>query len=196
MSLLQIWVEPDHARVAVDTVGLSSITGQQRDMCKLFPLPHAGVVLAFRGVDIGFFQVFGQCVLVGADNFDGLVDAMPQHIADASTRVPPGIDPAALACELHIVGYSERAGRMAGATFQVELDGSRCDPRHMTGPCRLGPGFNDSPHLGSDAAMLATARRQLAWIREHEPERATGGQLLVAEVTRGGISTRVAGEIG
>lgn len=46
------------------------------------------------------------------------------------------------------------------------------------------------------AGMHELARRQVEWMREHSSAEATGGRLLIAEITRDSILVRDAGRIG
>lgn len=191
MSIVQLWIEQDRARVAVDTIGYPGTGGPAREVCKLFPLPHAGVVVAYRGTDVGAFQVLAQVILGSAGgSYDQIAKAMPTHVRNAASQVPPRAPGAAFRSEIHLAGYSDAAERMAGHSWKVDLKERQCVPMPLSGPARIGPGFEDVPTLGSDQAMLETALRQMQWMRDNTPDKVTGGRLLVAEVTRGGVAVR------
>jgi hypothetical protein len=195
MSLVQIWLEKDRARVAVDTVGHFMGAGAgSGDASKIVALSHAGIVLAYRGCDIAFFQVFAQIFLTpGNDGYDAITKLLPIRVQHASTQFRPDAPDALSTCELFVVGYSAEQQRMAGTLFNVNVRTGSVTEFAMNGSCRLAPGFNETPALDSDAAMIEMGRRQVAWMRVNAPEQATGGRLMVAEVERGSISIRDAG---
>lgn len=197
MSLVQIWIEKDKARVAVDTVVYRcSAPGAElvkSESSKLLALPHAGVVLAYRGVDAAFFQVLQQVFLSGDSGYDAIAHSMPERVRDATTHVPPEVPREATSCEVHLVGYSACRAAFAATSYAVDLSAGKCESRPLSGPCRLVPGFASAPELGTNEAMLSVARQQLAWMEINTPREATGGRLLVAELTREGISLKTAG---
>ena len=162
----------------------------------MFPLPHAGVVVAYRGTDVGAFQVLVQIILGNAGgSYDQIAKAMPAHVRNAASQLPPRAPGAAFRSEIHLAGYSDAAERMAGHSWKVDLKARQCFPMPLSGPARIGPGFEDVPALGSDQAMLETAQRQMQWMRDNTPDKVTGGRLLVAELTRGSVSVRDVGSL-
>ncbi|GAB3356201.1 hypothetical protein [Lysobacter tyrosinilyticus] len=201
MSLIQIWLERDKARVAVDT--LARPGGARQSMghvSKLIPLTHAGVVLAYRGSDLAFFQVFAQFFLTpGNDDFDSIESAMPTRFMHAygqflinASSVPTHAD---VSCELFLVGHSRLQQKMACTQFNLNLRTGKAVPMPMKGNCRLAPGFENVPELTTDEAMQEVAARQIAWMRENAPKVATGGRLLIAELTRDSVVIRDVGDI-
>jgi hypothetical protein len=199
MSLVQVWLEDERARVAVDTCVYRTAPGVGEEVgvgSKLIALPHAGLVLAFRGADLAFFQVFAQLYLTaGNDSFDETVGVLPVRVQHAASQFPRGLSPMASSCELHVVGYSRKEQRFASVLFEVDLRAGKAEATPLTGPCRVAPGFNSVPALSTDEGMMELARAQLAWMRDNEPKRATGGRLLVADVTHASVSIRDVGEI-
>lgn len=199
MSLIQIWIEPNRARVAADTaahhIGPQSSPIQ---VSKILLLAHAQTVLAFRGNSLAAFQVFAQAFLTpGSGDFDEILQSMRRRVADAATHWPDG-DPNAgpSLFELHVIGYSALAQKFAASSFTIDLaESGNLSERPVNGQCRVAPGVTPIPPLDNDAAMLEVAAGQIEWIKTNAPCEAAGGRLIVAELTAGEVRIRDAGEI-
>lgn len=198
MSLIQCWIEDDRARVAVDTrANPGGAFSDSDEMSKLIPLPHAGVVVAFRGSMLGFFNLLAQLLLTqGNGGFDEISSALSRRVSDAHSRWPEGLPPEAGKFEFWMVGYSAQVARMACMVSAVSLAHGTSDAVEIKSNAPHAPGFKLIPNLGDDAGMHELARRQVEWMREHSSAEATGGRLLIAEITRDSILVRDAGRIG
>lgn len=196
MSLLQIWIERNRARIAVDSIGNGGgVREGKAEVSKLLPLAHAGVVLAYRGTDLAFLRVFAQLFLgSGSDHYDEIVEAIPNRCTPEQTNWPLDSDIPST-CEIAVAGFSEALGQMAATVFTVDLAAGTTHTHKVTPPGVSAPGFSDIPNLSTDAGMHVLASRQVAWMVENKPDGVTGGRLLVAEVRRGSITIRDAGKI-
>jgi hypothetical protein len=192
MSLVQVWLENDRARVAVDTLYTMPGVGMAEGS-KLLPLPHAGTVFAYRGAFGAFALVFAYLYVAQTDSFDSIIAGVPNCVLQAKANLHP--DAAAWEFELHVVGYSDELQRFSSMLFLVDLKAGTAEAKPLNGPCRVGPAINPVPELNNDAAMFEVARAQVAWMRDNEPELATGGRLLIAELTRAAITVKQAGQI-
>lgn len=196
MSLVQVWVEGDVARVAVDTMSVNSVTGVRSENSKLLSLPHANVVLASRGSDVAFSSIFVQIFLqAGCEDFDSIERAMEERHAFIAQYWPEDHPDDFGQCEIYLVGYSEAQGRMACTSFKIDFKKRGVPSTRMPRSCWAAPGFKTIPALDCDEGMLELAATQVKFMIEEEPLRATGGRLLVAEIRRGAIETRDLGAI-
>lgn len=102
MSICNVWLERDHALLAVDTAGQSIDTAGQlfegawSEWSKLSLLSHANIAFGFRGVQPLFFNILAQVHMApGGDSFDALELDMRDRLAWAVDRVravaPPNI---------------------------------------------------------------------------------------------------------
>lgn len=204
MSLLNIHVAPERAFVGVDTLAHRG-DGRPQHMSKLFALTHVGGVLAVRG-SVGFSLVLLPYLLYTPGDFDAIVAAAAKSgpvWEEASKRArAEGVElaggPAGCA-EFVLAGYSPREGRVVGKGFAkdslvrpfVPFEVGAPRPGFMT-----APGIADCAIVPSDAAsMLELARLQVKAHRAAAPAIHVGGRLILAEVTRAGISIRDVGEI-
>lgn len=195
MSLIQIEVNDDLARCAVDT----RITRVQvpdlptPEASKLCAIPHAGCVTAGRG-GIAAFWTLNSFILrtPSLHDFDSIVEGMPGMVDWLAPNMQmDGFEPV---IEVFVIGWSNASRRMDVEGFEIDLRNNRCarmpKRRSVIAPswppaCRYR--FNG---LATDDAMREVARLQLQWMAENSPEDMTGGRLLVAEVTRDRIEIR------
>ncbi len=198
MSLLQIYVNETSASIAVDTNAhgmLANQSGGLREVSKLMPIPHAGVVLAYRGSDVAFFNLFAQFML-GQDwsDFDSGKDVLPLKCSHAMTQFPEALPHELGRAQIVIAGYSKRLRRMAASMFRIDIaaGATELDRDVTNGACAP---YGSEVFEGSDAGMLAFAATQVAWMKANEPGQATGGRLLCAELKPGSITIRDVGPI-
>ena len=187
MSLLNVHVTDDRALIAVDTDGVSP-TGEHFEICKMYPLIHANVVLAGQGALLWHLEVFNHiCRAAGQVDYDVIVDDMPELLRrmTAGAREHGALD---LAFSLAIVGLSPREGRIAGRWYEGRLTGDKVEV-HSLGS-RVGPWpFDDpAPIPDSDENHRTLATRQTAFHRSLGF--AGGGRLLLAELTRDALFIR------
>lgn len=188
MSLLNAWITPQEAIVAVDTDGIGP-DGQRMPSSKLMYVPHANAVLAVRGQYAALKLVFLQAL--NLETFDDLADALPD-LAQASEMAMPGsvlVEGVAAGNEFVAVGWSDRLQRMVGRQCvrrgdmpeytAVEID------RHISPWGEWASGITPVPQAVGDIA-----RAQVAWMERTFPNAACGGNLLVASLGRDSLMIR------
>jgi len=192
MSLLNVHVTEDLALVAVDTDGVNP-AGKHFEICKLYPLAHANTLLAGQGERRFLLEAFSWiCMADGDVDYDVIVDSMPgmlRRMAEGARahRAPD------LRYTIAVVGFSPKAERVCGrwyegvvtGEFEVHSLGSRVSPWP----------FPDRAAIPADeASHVELARRQTAWHKTQGV--AGGGRLLLAELTRDGMSSRSITDLG
>ncbi|MBS0216381.1 MAG: hypothetical protein JSR50_11590 [Proteobacteria bacterium] len=200
MSLIQTWIEQDHALVAVDTIGhgIGAWDGDVRTMTKLFPFPTANMLIACRGSEIAFLSLIGAFFGDGGvRDIDQAIDTFPDRVARAGSQFDGyPVTEEMTKGELWMVGWSDRVNRMLGACREFNLAGGRIlNPEAGLLPqAMLAPGVSPVLPLTNDHVMLDTACRQLGAMKDLGGA-VTGGDLMVARVERGRIEIRNAGPI-
>ena len=197
MSLFQAWIEPERALVAVDTLAYDHNHGGISEVLKMAALPHAQCVMACRGSQHAFLQLLAHAWLApGYSTYDKLAACVPQLVEWASAQFPESLPDAIAQCELTLVGWSDAGQRMAGTSYVVDLKANTCQAQGEIDYCRVGPAVvNKVPAEFDDALALKVARLQVAWVQDNAPDQATGGRLLIAELSRREIVIRDAGKI-
>lgn len=116
MSLLNVWLTPAEATVAVDTDALAE-DGTHVQMSKIFALAHLNAVFAARGESVFQDVLATQCQVLKPQSFDDLVDMLPEVIAAVeriampiSGSFPEGIENRGN--EIVFVGWSLKRSRM------------------------------------------------------------------------------------
>lgn len=198
MSLLNVWVSPARALVAVDTlcnVGASATIHAS----KLLVLPHANLVLAGRG-DLVMFAALVNQVQLQSESVDidtlaariaGMLDSAVAARNEYATKLGHGCS--FEAGEYVLVGWSKSQNRVIGIACE-RLQGERYARCYPIEPWRIAPDaeWENPPPVHSVAAMETVARQQVAFQREVLPSAAIGGQLHVAHIMRDAITvTRV-----
>jgi len=185
MSLLNVWLEPGVALIGVDTDGVD-VAGVRRNVGKLFPIPHAGCVLAGRG-ESRFLGCIAAAICSMGEEFDDLA-AVLKRLADqtVSELRPMGGIPEGLKLELVLVGFSWARNRMAGIELELEPGAAQfaqdeIELEHVTP-------WDDSlaalPSPSSPANMAVLARAQARLLRSMGPNVAGGGKLIIASIER------------
>lgn len=212
MTCLNLWIEDDHALLAVDTATMALATsehGRTFHSSKFALLPHAGVALAFSGWSGLFQQLMHQAGLESdLHDYDSargclgrLADFSMRHQLQLVAGLPEEQRRVMLAAidrqELLLVGWSERAQRVEATRFtQTSTDrgfeASTIDGQFFVSPwddvhCALPAGPFDTP-----GAMQALMQRQVAFALRHRSHLAAafGGNILTAEITRESIQIR------
>lgn len=191
MSLLNIIVGDDVAWVAFDTDGISLRENRHYPWSKAVPIVHANVLLACRGernfLTHTFFQGFLRDGPTNFDSFAGIFEDMLRAAAEsyAQQAAQAGVDAASIGLEIVMVGWSESQNRpvcLAASrspnTLAFEIKETRC---------RIAPGVPCSD-LSSIAAVADLARKQVFAMRSSQPNEPIGGNLMLAEITRLGMS--------
>ncbi|MGE4050343.1 MAG: fibronectin type III domain-containing protein [Piscinibacter sp.] len=154
--------------------------------------------------------VSGRCALL-SELHRLFWEAWPRGLDDAAAIAPdvfrllskelrPGKDPSGpyVGDVVHLLGWSETHGRMAGFTFATS-DGFEHFTVEQLGSAPIDAVLQpELPHdqvggfPADDQALLQLARRQI----ENSAENVFGGSLFVTELTRDAASTRRAGGLG
>lgn len=187
MSLLDVWVTPAEAIMAVDTDGVSQ-DGQRMPSSKLLHIPHLNAALGLRGQAAALKLVFLQAL--GCETFDELAGALPSLLQIADMTIPEEVlvQGTKAGNELVAAGWSARAQRMVAWQYvrnaAGEYQGREVD-HHISPAGEWLNGVRLSPQAVGDIA-----RRQVDWMQRTFPNAACGGSLLVASVTRTGMMLR------
>lgn len=215
MSILNIVWNPSRVMVAVDTncdqaEGAPALPdgAPVGPVCKLFPLPAFGAVLAGRGPVALTPLVTLAAVMTTAGqgiDFDGLVQRLPELIREVHGRLMQDLTTASHSphfvekFEFAAAGWSERRARMAAFSWwhYSADDGLQEFEIDSTWPAVIAPRFDypweeDPPR--TPAAMLSLARIQAREAITRGP-RGTGGRLLIAELTKASVSVTDYGEL-
>lgn len=202
MSLIQIEVEDDRARCAVDTriTRVEDPNTPTPESSKMCAIPHAGCLVAGRG-GIAAFWTLSSAIpcLPWLRDFDSITERMPSVVEwiAQNARIPAdGFEPV---IEFFVIGWSDASQRMSLAVFNIDLRNNLCvrtsHDRGVVGP----PPSDGCTHryrgMATDDAMHELAQLQLQNMAEIAPDEVTGGRLLVAEVTRHEIRIHDAGPI-
>lgn len=198
MSIMNVWIDRDRALVAVDTQALSQVDGKFRDASKLLALPHANAVLAARGEIVYFGWVFNGLQTSGAADYDAMVQAMPELLAQ-NERLFRGFQKSYgvetfNGYEIALVGWSAAIGRMLGVRYE-KWPGDPHVRATAIDPWSLSPnaGWERVPKLPEE--LEQASRDQVAMLRTL-PCVAAGGRLIVAEVTRNAVNVQTVCELG
>lgn len=187
MSLLNAWVTPAEAIVAVDTDGATQ-AGERMPASKLLPIPHLNAVIALRGQAAFLALTFLRCVAGSFATFDELDAAMLEVLQDVeASLLPEMIAPGRIGNELITVGWSACQGRMLGRRFVKRDDMTAFEAaetnRHVS-PWHAS--LQGTPTTSHKLEQLA--RAQVRWMRATFANAACGGNLIVCRLTRKTLS--------
>lgn len=196
MSILNVHVSPSLARVYVDTIVSRGGAYQHGD--KMLALGQSNLVIAGRG-DLVLMAHLAACLTnLSPEGYDGALFGMDDVLRDEvsayeAVREMHGHAPLQ-GLEFVIAGWSKSAGACA-ATRWERWEGEEAFKAIPVEPWSLSPdastGQPDEPDTVEK--VLAYARTQ---VRRLAPlTGAVGGRLLLAEVTRDGVSMRTVAEL-
>lgn len=203
MSLVNFLVKPDRILVAVDSIG--GTPKLHRHVNKLFPVPHAKMLLCGRGSMAFIAKVFNVCCLLSCvdEAREVLPSELPKLLHEVRTEELLHYvfsfgrfeRPKPSAQEIYVFGWSDRLGEMTAIRLAKQL-GARDfvleeDLAGGVAP-RLDGGF---PVLDSTQAMMLVAAEQVGSAMRDDQSIPIGGRLMLAELTRDAIMVRCAGEI-
>lgn len=190
MSLLNAWVHPGEAIVAVDTQGVRG-DGSTVSMSKLITLPHITSVLAFRGTAAFSAGVVHACLSRSIESFDELLAELPGIVLHVDQMMPPFMRMAVageIGEEMTAVGWSAARSRMAARILSKRGDMAEFHVRDTKG-C-IAPWdvetMADIPQ--TPGAVERLARAQVQYLRARCG--LGGGTLIVCRVTRRGITLK------
>jgi hypothetical protein len=190
VSILNVFVTPDRAMVAVDTEGLDQ-SGARGEIAKLFPLAHLNAILAFRGSSTFAAAVACEiCAALGEE-----VDDLPARL---EAIFPVAIDHIRKAVtdeqfdrlkgqNVVLLAYSSRLQRIIDMSWSNETG---VFLRAGCGPIYAAPWYDSLSRCEAPTSpekMAALAMHQCEVLREKEPTQPAGGRLICAELGRDGI---------
>lgn len=186
MSIVNVWLEPSVALVGVDTDGLDQRAGVRRNCGKMFPLPHAGCVVAGRG-ESRFLGCIAVALASMGEDFDDLSQAI-RPLCDQTIQEfrQLGTVPEGLTLELVLVGFSWARNRMAGVELELRPGAERFTQEDTEREC-VAPwheSLEGLPSPSSVANMTVLARAQARLLRSMGPNVAGGGKLIMARMER------------
>lgn len=190
MSLLNAWIAPDAAIVAVDTVGMAA-DGSPLPASKLQLIPHLAAAIAIRGQLALLAWLSVRANSAGFATFDDLLDAMPGMLVEAAIgdhlNVLAGSAPGH---EIIVAGWSDRQGRMIGR--QLVSRGGEQTARDTD--FHVSPWHPSMDGLPLDPGGLEQlARGQVIFMRGLGAH--CGGKLTVARLIRGELTLQTTKEI-
>jgi hypothetical protein len=190
MSLLQVAVAPSRAwaRVAVDT----SVSGDDREVSKVYALPHLNAVIAARGLHIVC------CAAASAANtglrLDELMEHMPKILEQQREQMAEILKKTGVASR-----WLETPPNVALIAWRPEGVVARVwngyyDPQHAVYDVPAGGSYaspcyslDDPMHCLTPGQMENVARQQVEYARGlNDPDVVIGGSLLMATVDRAG----------
>lgn len=188
MSLLNAWIMPADAIVAVDTDGARD-DGSRFATSKLLAIPHIRAVMALRGQLAVLGYLFLRCISGAFDSLDEMIDAMPLLLADAEENVPSDlIVRTRIGNEIAVVGWSERHRKMIGKVFFKRDDMQEFSAADIE-TFFVSPWNTSMPDIPrTSAAVEKISRAQVRWMRETFPNAACGGALIAAHLTRKSVT--------
>lgn len=207
MTLLNILLEPGRVRVATDSL----IYERDRSVClredgspievtKFAAIPHARMLIAQSGRMALLPVLLSEFLREMPRDLDQAIRAAPAIVRRVPQLLPVVHDVAGpyVGDRFHLVGWSEKLGRMAGVTFFTE-DGFETYQAECLVTADLDASLQPVLPLerlgqfpSSDKELLALAHRQIA----DSGDRVFGGTLFVTEVTRDAVETRRVGWLG
>lgn len=192
MSLLNAWVSPERALIAVDTDGITP-GGPHFGMSKLLPLVHAQTIFAGRGDRRFLWDLFSRYHLANADvDYDVIVDSLPQLLASVIAglrqdgHIPFGY-------QFAIVGWSPAQQRVCGRWYVGRTDEDGYDVDEL--------GARVAPWQDTETARVPDSKENIRWLTERQATwlraeaTAGGGRLLVAEVAQHAMNVLELGEL-
>ncbi|WP_157480827.1 MULTISPECIES: hypothetical protein [unclassified Lysobacter] len=200
MSILNVQLTRHVALIASDTAGRLQ-DGGSSDWSKLHYLAHANTVIAGRGERLLLFNVLAQSSFAnGVQDFDTLLFGMQKRVDSVLTTYLGIADKAVLhpgLTEVAVVGWSAYRGRMTAFLYRMNPVSDTVAISEIN-PSLLAPngGWEDVDAPEDSAAMVELARDQVRHTREtFGPDAVIGGRLVIAELTRSGVSIATVGSL-
>ncbi|RYF76695.1 MAG: hypothetical protein EOO22_01320 [Comamonadaceae bacterium] len=203
MTLLNYWITPKKAIVAVDTQAMIlEAPDSLRDLSKMLYLPHANVILAGRGSVDMLYLAYIRLLQIGT-HFDMIRDLLDAHLTtfakDAKMQMERhGTALPAMRQELLLVGYSDSSSSMQVRLFTIDLEGAVTsdDRRHDARPSIAHPVQGQwLKNPNSIGAMHRLACEQVVWADTDGSGASFGGRLLYAELTKDSLNMGSVGEL-
>lgn len=178
MTILNAFIAANRMLIAADTMCWDPKTGKRHDgFTKIVPLSGIHAIVASRG-DMSFLRTLvGTLLLTSAsleEIAEGLGSGLCEHIA---TKLETGDQ------EVLFAGWSRAQSRMRAWEYKVR-GAKSCDSREIIGAYISPNDVWDGSDPDTEERMSVLARRQCAWMRENKPDLATGGNLVLMELTQ------------
>lgn len=183
MSLINAVHMGDHALISADTEAVFS-DGSRGNVSKLLTIPHVNAVIAVRG-SLAFLQK-AHAEFCTMPTFDQMAERaeLVMSYALAQQGSTEQLDKYAHGAEMVLAGYSQKAGRVVIHLIRCEGIGkdteAHLDVNNAVLPGDMGISLEGI--TASREGLTELTRRQVKAIREHAPDAAAGGNLLIAEV--------------
>lgn len=184
MSLINAVHMGDHALISADTEAVFS-DGSRGNVSKLLTIPHVNAVIAVRGSLAFLHKAHAEFAGMTCD-FDSMAERAELVMSYALTQQgnTEHLDRYAHGAEMVLAGYSQEAGRVVIHLFRCEGIGkdteAHLDVNNAVLPGDMGISLEGI--TASREGLTELTRRQVKAIREHAPDAAAGGNLLIAEV--------------
>lgn len=189
MSLINALNMGDHALISADSEAVFS-DGSRGQVSKLLTIPHLNAVIACRG-SLAFLQK-AHAEFCTMSNFDQMAERaeLVMSYALAQQGSTEQLDKYAHGAEMVLAGYSQKAGRVVIHLIRCEGIGhdteAHLDIANAILPGNLGISLEGIS--ASREGLIELTSRQVKAIREHAPDAAAGGNLIVAEVHQGRVA--------
>lgn len=205
MSLLNAWISPTNALVAFDTKGLD-LDGTFSEMSKAFYLPHSNVLVGGRGT-VAFTRLVFHMLHLKNASFDEAVDALPLVLSESTTTLTQLAKSAGVhdqvdigEQEILLVGWSKKSGRIQAVRQTRRLITEDFESQPVT-PWSCAPydqSWGEPPV--AEPNTLDRMEKMAAWqVRcgaETFKGAPLGGRLMIADLTRDGISIKTQCNLG
>lgn len=183
MSLLNAWITPAEAIVAVDTDGVQR-DGTVRPMAKLYPIPHLQAVLAFRGQGAFALEVVHACLARAFRTFDDLLAALPLLASRIDVNLPedlrvPGFG---IRNEFLAVGWSHSRAQIFGQTLKYSAEHGQYLARDSNGCIAPYDAATMAQIPQTPDQLEELARAQVRYLQAHSG--LGGGELVLCSLTR------------
>lgn len=186
MSLLNAWITPDEAIVAVDSDGVDR-EGEHKTLSKLLTIPALPAVLAMRGSNVFLANVFHLCVLRCFDSFDALLGDLPGILQFADVTLPAHLrDPKFPDVELVAIGWSHEQSRVLGRLYAKRGDAEEFTAKDTEGFIAPYDAETMADIPTAVESLAAIARAQVRYMRRMAG--LGGGRLVVANISRDAVS--------
>lgn len=189
MSLINALNMGDHALISADSEAVFS-DGSRGQVSKLLTIPHLNAVIAVRG-SLAFLQK-AHAEFCTMPTFDQMAERaeLVMSYALAQQGSTEQLDKYAHGAEMVLAGYSQKAGRVVIHLIRCEGIGhdteAHLDIANAILPGNLGISLEGI--TASREGLIELTSRQVKAIREHAPDAAAGGNLIVAEVHQGRVA--------
>ncbi|HKQ25449.1 MAG TPA: hypothetical protein VJT81_13490 [Burkholderiales bacterium] len=198
MSILNLFIGPEKALLAVDTEGLLP-DGSKASVSKMYALPHIHAVMGFRGHTLLMNCVYNSFSLIKIDSFDDFLEVIPKSwpgtfkaACDVAKQIR--LDRSLIASmELVVVGWSQKRECLFGREFYQNTVAEGLVAKDIVDPY-MAPWDESIASFRpfNVFEMERLARLQVQLLHEKAPGHPGGGRLIVCEMAPGAMLIRAA----